>query len=81
MLLHFVNHLGENLSDSKIRAKLAKNSPYCANTINKVIKEKVMYGDFMDGPLPRTRLSKFDKLSLEQKDKIRFTVSETLFCC
>ena len=37
-------------------------------------KEKFIYGDVLDGPSPKSRLSQFDKLSLEMKDKIRCKV-------
>ena len=63
------------MSDPKARKKATKNSPYCRNTINKIIKEKFLFGNLVDGPSPRSTLSIFDKLSCEQKDKIRKTVS------
>ena len=37
-----------------------------------------MFGDVVDGPSPRSRISQFDKLSLDMKDKIRFAVSYLL---
>ena len=52
-----------------------KRSPFSKSTVNKVIKEKFIFGDVLDGPSPKSRLSQFDKLSLELKDKIRKTVS------
>ena len=52
-----------------------KRSPFSKSTVNKVIKEKFIFGDVLDGPGPKTRLSQFDKLSIELKDKIRKTVS------
>ena len=52
-----------------------KRVPFCESTVNKVVKEKFIFGDVIDGPSPRTRLAQFDKLSLELKDKIRHTVS------
>ena len=67
--------IGEGLSDPKARKKATQNSPYCKNTINKIIKEKFLFGNLVDGPSPRSTLSIFDKLSCEQKDKIRLTVS------
>ena len=63
------------MSDKKARKETVKKSPFCKDTVYKVLKEKHMYGYFLDGPLPRTRLSIYDKLSVEKKEQIRFTVS------
>ena len=57
-----------------------KRSPFSKSTVNKVVKEKFIYGDVLDGPSPKTRLSQFDKLSIELKDKIRKTVSRYIHC-
>ena len=63
------------MPEKKARSMTVKRVPYCKSTINKVVKEKVIYGNVVDGASPKTRLGQFDKLSLELKDKIRFTVS------
>ena len=63
------------MSEQKARNMTVKRVPYCKSTVNKIVKEKAKYGDLMDGPSPRTRLSAFDRLSLEMKDKIRSKVS------
>ena len=62
-------------TDAKARKLAAKNLPYCQNTINKIIKEKVIFGNVVDGASPKSRISQFNRLSLEMKDKIRFAVS------
>ena len=67
--------IGNGLTEKKARKKTTERLPYSAKTINKVVKEKIVFGEVLDGPSPRTRLSIFDSLSLEMKDKIRFTVS------
>ena len=75
LYVQFINFIGEGMTDQQARKRVTKNSPYCRNTINHIIKEKLLYGKLQDGPTPRNRLSKFDKLSLEQKDLLRKTVS------
>ena len=67
------------MSDKKARKETIKKSPFCKDTVNKVLKEKHIFGDFLDGPIPRTRLSIYDKLPVEKKEQIRFTVSHN-FC-
>ena len=67
--------LDEGMSDKNARKETVKKSPFCKDTVYKVLKEKHIYGYFLDGPLPRTRLSIYDKLSVEKKEQIRFTVS------
>ena len=62
------------MSEKKARSETVKKSPFCKSTVYKVLKEKHMFGEFLDGPVPRTRLSIYDKLSTEKKEKIRFTV-------
>ena len=56
-----------------------KRVPYSKSTVNKVVKEKSKFGDVVDGRCPATKLSQFDKLSCEMKDKIRFKVSYSAF--
>ena len=63
------------MSEKIARNKTVKRVPFCKSTVNKVVKEKFIYGDVVDGASPKTRLGQFDKLSLEMKDKIRHTVS------
>ena len=63
------------MPEKKARNMTVKRVPFCKSTVNKIVKEKAKYGDLMDGPSPKTRLSVFDRLSLEMKDKIRFKVS------
>ena len=67
--------IGNGLTEKKARKKTTERLPFSTKTINKVVKEKIIFGDVLDGASPRTRLSIFDSLSLEMKDKIRFTVS------
>ena len=67
--------IGNGLTEKKARKKTTERLPFSAKTVNKVVKEKIVFGEVLDGPSPRTRLSIFDSLSLEMKDKIRFTVS------
>ena len=63
------------MSDKKARNETVKKSPFAKSTVYKVLKEKHIFGNFVDGPIPRTRLSIYDTLSTEKKEKIRFTVS------
>ena len=74
-VVFFFDYLDEGMSDKKARKETIKKSPFSKDTVYKVLKEKHMYGYFLDGPLPRTRLSIYDKLSVEKKEQIRFTVS------
>ena len=63
------------MSEKKARKETVKKSPFSKSTVYKVLKEKHIFGNFLDGPIPRTRLSIYDKLSVEKKEQIRFTVS------
>ena len=63
------------MSEKKARKETVKKSPFSKSTVYKVLKEKHIFGNFLDGPIPRTRLSVYDKLSVEKKEQIRFTVS------
>ena len=62
---------------SAVAAKnlLAHQTQRGKGTIKKVIKEYQLFGDVMDGSGPRDRLTTFEKLSLQQRDAIRKTVS------
>ena len=64
------------MSEKKARNETVKKSPFSKSTVYKVLKEKHIFGNFLDGPIPRTRLSIYDKLSVEKKEQIRFTVSK-----
>ena len=48
-------------------------------TINKVIKEFVNFGDFVDENGPRMTKNAFEKLSITEKDAIRRVVRITEF--
>ena len=45
--------------------------PFSRNTVYKVLKEKKIFGNVLGGSMPHSRLSRFDKLSSEQKEAIR----------
>ena len=48
-------------------------------TINKVIKEFVNFGDFVDENGPRMTKNAFEKLSINEKDVIRKVVRSIVF--
>ena len=70
-----LNKIGDGLTEKRARNMTVKRVPYCKSTVNKIVKEKAKFGEVLDGPSPRTRLSAFDRLSIEMKDKIRSKVS------
>ena len=45
-------------------------------TINKVVKEFHIHGDFVDENAPRMRKNGFEKLSVRHRDQIRTAVSQ-----
>ena len=61
----------EGIDQVKARKLLAKMLPFSRNTINNVLKEKMIHGNVLGGSSPRSRLRRFDMLSDEQKEQIR----------
>ena len=60
------------MKDQKAARKLlVKQVPFSRTTVEKILKEKFTHGDVIDGACPRSRLRRFDKLSIEQKEDIR----------
>ena len=62
---------------SPVAAKnlLAHQTQRGKGTIKKIIKEYQLFGEVIDGSGPRDRLTTFEKLSVQQRDAIRRTVS------
>ena len=68
------------MKDKKAARKLlVKQVPFSRTTVEKILKEKFTHGDVIDGACPRSRLRRFDKLSIEQKEDIRKLVLIFLF--
>ena len=68
----FEINFSEEMNDrKKALNSTVKNVPFCRNTVVNILKEKKTHGDVIDGNTPKTRLRRFDKLSLEQKEDIR----------
>ena len=65
------------MKDSKARKQVSK-LVYSLSTVNKVLKEKHLYGEVIDGSSPRHRKSFFEKLTINQRDQIRKTVKYIL---
>ena len=61
----------EGLDTVQARKKTVEMVPFSRNTVHKVLKEKKIFGNVLGGAMPHSRLSRFDKLSSEQKEAIR----------
>ena len=72
-LFHYFTE--EGLEPLEARKKTVQMVPFSRNTVHKVLKEKKIFGNVLGGAMPHSRLSRFDKLSSEQKEAIRKIVS------
>ena len=61
----------EGIDQVQARKLITKILPFSRNTINNVLKEKMIHGNVLGGSSPRSRLRRFDMLSDEQKEQIR----------